>query len=84
MDIIITVLTQEIIRQNKCQMRLLDKLLLKQNFDQKLIINAINCSVLDYKPTSDYDEMDNCVYKSTVLEYTMKHLMKETSLSCGA
>ena len=43
MDIIITLSAQEIIRQNKCQMRFLDKLLLKQKFDKKLMINAIIC-----------------------------------------
>ena len=40
-NIIITSPTQEIIRENKCQMRFLDKLLLKQNFNHKLMINVI-------------------------------------------
>ena len=35
MDIINTLLTQEIRIQNKCQMRSLDKLLLEQNADKK-------------------------------------------------
>ena len=41
MDIIITSYTKEIIRQNKCPMRFLDKLVLKQDFYKKLIINVI-------------------------------------------
>ena len=81
MDIIITLPTQEIIRQNKCQMRFLDKLVSKQESDQKLMINVINCSMLESPSTSGYDEMDNGVSKSTVLEPTIKHSMKETSLS---
>ena len=39
MDIIITLSAPEIIRQNKCQMIFLDKLVLRQNFDHKLMIN---------------------------------------------
>ena len=35
MDISITSSTQEMIRQNKCQMSFLGKLVLKQNFDLK-------------------------------------------------
>ena len=35
--------TQEIISQNKCQMRFLDKLVLEKDFDEKLITNVINC-----------------------------------------
>ena len=46
MDIIIALYTQEIIRQNKCQMRFLDKLVFEKNFDHKLMINVINCSIL--------------------------------------
>ena len=80
MDIITIFFTPEIIRQNKCQMRFLEKLVLKQDVDKKLIINAITCSMLEYPSTSDYYEMENCVSKSTVLEPTTKHLIKETSL----
>ena len=36
--------------------------------------------MLESPSTSDYDEMDNGVYKSTVLLPTIKHLIKETSL----
>ena len=43
MDIITTFSTQEIIRQNKCQMRFLDKLVFKQDIDGKLMINLIAC-----------------------------------------
>ena len=66
MDIITTFPTQEIISQNKCQMRFLDKLLLKQYFDKKLIINLINCSMLWSPYTSDYYQVENVVSKSTV------------------
>ena len=58
-DIIITFYTHEIIRHNKCQMRFLYKLVLKQEFDKKLMINEITCSMLDSPSTSDYDDMDN-------------------------
>ena len=44
-----------------------DKLLLKQNFNHKLMINVITCSMLESPSTSDYDDMDNGVSKSTVL-----------------
>ena len=64
-DIIITLSKQEIIRQNKCQKRFLDKLVLKQNFDQKLMINYINCSMMDYPSTCD--DTDNVFCKSKVL-----------------
>ena len=43
MDISITLSTQETIRQNKCQMRFIDKLVLKQESDKKLMINYITC-----------------------------------------
>ena len=39
-------------------MRFLDKLVLKQNFDRNLMINAITCSILKCPSTSDYDEME--------------------------
>ena len=32
--------------------------------------------MLDSPFTSDYDDMDNGVYKSKLLEHTIKHLMK--------
>ena len=48
------------------------------------MINAIFWSILESPPTSDYDDMDNSVYKSTVLEPTIKHLIKETSLCSQA
>ena len=76
MDIIITSSTQEVIRHNKCQMRFLDKLVLKQNIDHKLMINFINCSILESPYTYDYDDMKNGVSKSTVLETTIRHLKK--------
>ena len=63
MDIITTFPTQEIISQNKCQMRFLDKLVLKRDFDHKLTINKITCSMLEYTSTYDYDEMDTGVSK---------------------
>ena len=63
MDIITTSSTQEIIRQNKCQMRFVDKLLLKQDVDHKLMINVIPCSMLESPFTSYYDEMYNGVSK---------------------
>ena len=43
MDIITNFSTQKIIRQNKCQMRFLDKLVLKKDVDKRLMINVINC-----------------------------------------
>ena len=81
MDIITTSSTQEIIIQNKCQIGFLDKLVLKKCVDDKLMINAINCSMLESPSTSDNDyEMGNSVYKPEVLEPTIKKLTKETSL----
>ena len=67
MDIIITLSAQEIIRQNKCQMRFIEKLVLKQYFDNKLMLNVITCSMLEYPSYSDCDDMGNGVSKSTVL-----------------
>ena len=61
MDIIIILSTQKIIRQNKSQMRFLDKLSLKQEFDKKLMINVITCSMLDSSSTFDCDDTDNGV-----------------------
>ena len=81
-DIIINSSAQEIIRQNNCQMRFLDQSVLKQNFDKKSMINSINCLILESPSTSDYDDMENGVSKSTVLEPTIKHVVKYTS--CGS
>ena len=61
-------------------MMLLDKLVLKQDVDNKLIINVITCSILESLYTSDYAEMENGVFKLTCLELTIKHLTKETIL----
>ena len=44
-------------------MRFLDKLVLKQNFDKKLMINEITFSMLESPYTSDYDDMKNDVSK---------------------
>ena len=68
MDIINTSPTLEILRQNKFQMSVLDILVLKQDVDKKLTMNTISCSLLESSSTSDDNEMDNGVYKSTVLE----------------
>ena len=57
---------------------------MKQYTDKKIMINTITCSFFLSLYTSDYDEMENFVSKSTVLEPTLKHLMKETSLFCRA
>ena len=46
----------------------------------EIMINVFTCSILDSPSTYHYDDMDNGIYKSIVLEYTIKHLMKETSL----
>ena len=40
--------------------------------------------MLKSPPTSDYDEKENGVSKSTFLEPTIKHLTKETSLGSSA
>ena len=40
---------------------------IETNLDKKLMINEITCSMLDSPSTSDYDETENGVYKSTVL-----------------
>ena len=44
-------------------MRFLDKLALKQDDNEISIINAINVSILESQPTSNYDDMDNSVSK---------------------
>ena len=76
MDIIITSSTQEIIRQNEGQTRSIDKLVLKQNLDNKLMISEITWSMLEYPSTSDYDDMVDVVSKSTLLEPTIKNQIK--------
>ena len=65
-------------------MRFLDKLVLKKEFYKKIIINGITCSMLESPYTSDYDDMDNGISKLTVLEPTIKHLTKKTSLGLRA
>ena len=60
-------------------MRFLEKSLLKQ-IDHKLMINTITCSMLESPYTYYYDDVDNGVSKSILLEPTIKHLMKDTSL----
>ena len=57
MDIITTFFTHEIIRQNKCQIRLLETLVLKQDVDKKLMINENNCSMLNSPYTYDDEKM---------------------------
>ena len=55
-DIITTLLTQETTRQNKCLMRFVEKLVLKQDVDNKLIINEITCSILESSSTYNDDD----------------------------
>ena len=43
------------------------KVSIKKDVDKKFMINAINCSILKSPYTPDYYNMDNGVYKSTVL-----------------
>ena len=50
---------QGITRQNKCQTVFIEKLVLKQDFDIKIMINAITCSILDSPSTSEYYETEN-------------------------
>ena len=45
-------------------------------FYQKLMMNAISGSMLESTSTFDNDNMENGASKSTVLEPTIKHLMK--------
>ena len=59
-------------------MRFLETLVLKQDVDKKLMINEINFSMFDSPYTSNNDKVDNGVSRSSVLEPTVKHLMKET------
>ena len=81
MDIITTLYTEKIIRQNECQMSFLDNFLLKQNVDK----NDDNCNyflMLEFPFTPDDDEMNKRVSQSTRLEPTIEHLMKESTLFC--
>ena len=64
-------------------MRFLDKLVLRQKSDHKSMINVNTCSMLESPHTYDYDDMENFVSESIVLEYIIKRLMKETSLGQG-
>ena len=43
MDIIINLHRQEISRLNKCQMRFIEELVLKEDVDRKCMITAITC-----------------------------------------
>ena len=54
---------------------------IETKFDQRLMIKAITCSMLEYPYISDYDEMGSGVFKSTLLEPTIIHLMKGKSLA---
>ena len=63
MDIITNFSKKVIIRQNKCQMGFLEKLMFKRDIDKKLMITAINCSMLKYLSTYKYYDTDNGVYK---------------------
>ena len=38
-----------------------------ETFDQKFMINAMTCSMLESTPTSDYYDMEDDIYKSIVL-----------------
>ena len=67
MDTITTFSMQEIIRQNKCQMSILDNFALKQDVDKILQMNTNKFSMMESPSTSDDDEMDNTVSKPTIL-----------------
>ena len=45
-----------------------------------MTITAITCSMLEYPPTSDDDEMNTGAPKSTRFETIRKHLTRETQL----
>ena len=47
-------------------MKFLDKLVLKQDVDNKLMMNVITCSMLESPNTSDDNDIENGVSKSTV------------------
>ena len=72
-DIITNFSTQKIIWQNKCLMRFLDRLVLKHDFDKKLMMNAITCSNFDPPSTFYDDDIYNGISKSMVLEPTIVH-----------
>ena len=57
-------------------MRFLKTLVLKQKFDQELMINKITCSMLESISTSEYDATCNGVSELTVLETIIKQSMK--------
>ena len=80
MDISITLFKQGIIVIIMCQILFVDKVLLKQNVDKEMIITSITCLILESASTSDYYKINRGVSKSTRLEPTIKHLMKETRL----
>ena len=46
----------------------------------KLMINSMNCSMLASTSTSDDDEVNTGISKSTRLEYSIKYLMKGTRI----
>ena len=71
------------IRQNKCQMRFLDKLVLKKDVDKKLMINSITCSILESPSYSDDDDTYYVFSESKVLEPKIKHLIKKQAFSVG-
>ena len=48
------------------------------------MINTITWLIMDSLSTSKYDDMYNGVSKSTVLEPTIKHLMKEKIIGSSA
>ena len=48
-------------------MRFIEKLVLKQEYDNKLMIIQINSSMLESSSTSEYNEMYYSVSKSLVL-----------------
>ena len=58
-------------------MRFLYKLVFKQDAEKKLMINVITCSMLDSPSTSDDNDMNTGVSKSTSLEPTIKKWTKE-------
>ena len=53
-------------------MRVLDKLLLKQDVDKELMRSKINCSMLESTSNSDGEKINTGVYKPTRLEPTIK------------
>ena len=47
------------------------------------MLNVITCSMLESPSTSDGDDMDNGVSKSTFLEPKIQHLMEKQAFSVG-